>query len=84
MVHGLSCMWDLPRSGIEPMTEPPGKPLLDCFPKWLYRSTFPLAGCERSSYFTSSPTLVFICLLVIALIGSMRYYFIVILQFSDN
>ena len=60
-------------------TEPPGKLLLDCFPKWPYHFTFPLAGYKSSSFFTSSPTLVFICLLVIALIVSVRYYFIVIL-----
>ena len=54
-VHGLSCLWDLPRPGIEPVspalaggflsTVPPGKSN-DCFIRrviWLYENTIMLS-----------------------------------------
>ena len=36
--------------------------LSDCFPEWLPRFPFLAAVCEGSSFSTSSPTLVIVCL----------------------
>ena len=51
----------------------------DCFAKGLHHLTFPVARHEASSFSTSSPTLVDVCLFASSLRVDVKYYLLVVL-----
>ena len=63
------------RSGIAASNER----LPNCFPKWLYRLTFPPTEYESSHFSTSLTTLVIIWLFITALLVGVKWYLIVVL-----
>ena len=56
--------------------------LVNCFLKWLCHFTIPLAINQGSNFSISSPTLVTICLFILAVLVGVTWYLIVLFFFN--